>query len=125
MSNPISSGPVLSLFTAALMTIPGAPSAGAAQASGANQTETDRLNAWFAEKWEEQLDFRPVQRTMLGMPSSEIGDLSLAGDERFLAWQRESVVEMRESFDYELLTPEGADFLGCLRQSVVAGRGGE
>lgn len=101
------SSPARSLAAFALLAVAIAPTAGQAQSPEASQTETARLNAWFAEKWEEQLDFRPAQRTMLGMPSGEIRDMSLAGDERFLSWRRESVAEMRESFDYELLTDEG------------------
>ncbi|MEJ2542222.1 MAG: DUF885 domain-containing protein [Gemmatimonadota bacterium] len=80
---------------------------GVAQVPGDGPTETDRLNAWFAQKWEEQLAFSPIQQTILGMPSGEIDDMSLAAGRRQLEWRRNSVAEMRASFDYDLLSDEG------------------
>jgi uncharacterized protein (DUF885 family) len=79
-----------------------APSAGV-------QSETARLNEWFAARWDEQLDFSPIQKTVLGMKedNDEIDDFSEAAADRQLAWLRRATAEMKSSFDYERLTPEG------------------
>src|SRR5688500_10971754 len=68
--------------------------------------ETARLNAWFEKKYEEQLGFSPIQQTFLGRKSAAIDDMSIAGQDRQLAWQRASVAEMKKTFDYAKLTPE-------------------
>ncbi|MDZ7629191.1 MAG: DUF885 domain-containing protein [Parvularculaceae bacterium] len=70
--------------------------------------ETDRLNAWFDVKFEEQLGFSPIQRTFLGDKKDydKIDDLSEAAQDRQLAWQRAAADEMKTSFDYAKLTPE-------------------
>ena len=79
-----------------------APSAGA-------QSETARLNEWFAARWDEQLDFSPIQKTVLGMKddNDEIDDFSEAAADRQLAWLRRATAEMKATFDYERLTPDG------------------
>jgi uncharacterized protein (DUF885 family) len=68
--------------------------------------ETSRLNAWFEVKYKEQLAFSPIQQTFLGQKSAEIDDMSIAAQDKQLAWQRASVAELRKSFDYAKLTPE-------------------
>jgi uncharacterized protein (DUF885 family) len=68
--------------------------------------ETARLNAWFEAKYKEQLAFSPIQQTFLGQKSAEIDDMSIAAQDKQLAWQRASVAEMRKSFDYAKLSPE-------------------
>jgi len=90
-------GVALSIF--ALMT----PQAQAPQAGD----ETTRLNAWFEAKFKEQLAFSPIQQTFLGQASSEIDDMSIAAQDKQLAWQRAAAAEMRKSFDYAKLSPEG------------------
>lgn len=70
--------------------------------------ESDRLNQWFDVKYEEQLNFSPIQRTFLGEKKDydKIDDLSEAGVDEQLAWGRASVDEMKASFDYAKLSPE-------------------
>ena len=68
--------------------------------------ETARINAWFEKKFEEQLAFSPMQQTFLGRKSGGIDDMSIAGQDKVVAWQRASVDEMRKSFDYAKLNPE-------------------
>jgi uncharacterized protein (DUF885 family) len=68
--------------------------------------ETARLNAWFEKKFEEQLAFSPIQQTFLGRKTADIDDMSIAAQDKVLAWQRASVAEMRKSFDYARLSPE-------------------
>jgi uncharacterized protein (DUF885 family) len=89
---------------ALLMLSLGAPQAQApAQPAG---DETARINAWFEAKFKEQLAFSPIQQTFLGQKASGIDDLSIAAQDKQLAWQRASAAEMRKSFDYAKLTPE-------------------
>ena len=68
--------------------------------------ETARINAWFEKKFEEQLAFSPIRQTFLGRKSGAIDDMSNAGRDKVIAWQRASVAEMRKSFDYAKLSPE-------------------
>jgi uncharacterized protein (DUF885 family) len=68
--------------------------------------ETARINAWFEKKFEEQLAFSPIRQTFLGRKSGAIDDMSIAGQDKVVAWQRASVAEMRKSFDYAKLSPE-------------------
>ena len=73
------------------------------------QTETTRLNEWFAARWEEQLDFSPIQKTVLGLKEDhdKIDDFSEAAADQQLAWLRRATAEMKSTFDYNRLTPEG------------------
>lgn len=72
------------------------------------ETETARLDEWFEARWEEQLDFSPIQKTFLGRKDDydRIDDLSEAADDEQLAWRRRTTAEMKERFDYNLLTDE-------------------
>jgi uncharacterized protein (DUF885 family) len=79
-----------------------------AAAPDVTQAETARLNEWFAARWEEQLDFSPIQKTFLGRKDDydKIDDLSERAEDEQLAWRRRTTAEMKESFDYDLLTDE-------------------
>ncbi len=81
--------------------------AGAPQ-SAENKAETARLNDWFAARWEEELDFSPIRKTILGRKDDydRIDDLSERSDDEQLAWRRRTTAELQESFDYERLTDE-------------------
>ncbi len=90
-----------------------APSADAAARQGAAATdavarETARLQEWFAARWEEQLEFSPIQATFLGRKDNydRIDDMSEAAEDAQLEWRRRTTAEMQESFDYDLLTDE-------------------
>jgi uncharacterized protein (DUF885 family) len=81
------------------------------RAASARETEaeTARINEWFAERWEEQLDFSPIQKTFLGRKDDDydkIDDLSERAEDEQLEWRRRTTAEMKESFDYDRLTPE-------------------
>ena len=69
-------------------------------------SETEKLNAWFEEKYEEELQFSPIGMTFLGRKDryDEIDDLSEAAENEVLAWKAASVEEMKTSFDYEALS---------------------
>ncbi|MCI5043445.1 MAG: DUF885 domain-containing protein [Aquisalinus sp.] len=72
------------------------------------EAETARLNAWFEEKFEEQLAFSPIQQTFLGRKTDydKIDQFSREAADEQLAWQRQSVADMNATFDYDQLTPE-------------------
>ncbi|HET7410350.1 MAG TPA: DUF885 family protein, partial [Paracoccaceae bacterium] len=76
----------------------------AATRAGAT-AEDARLNAWFEKKWEEQLEFSPIQATFLGRKDNygELDDLSREAAKKQLAWRAAAVEEMQSSFDYEAL----------------------
>ncbi|MEL7453812.1 MAG: DUF885 domain-containing protein, partial [Pseudomonadota bacterium] len=70
--------------------------------------ETDRINAWFDAKFEEQLAFSPIQQTFLGRDTNldQIDDFSVEAEDAQLAWARASVEELKANFNYDALTPE-------------------
>lgn len=72
-------------------------------------SETERLNAWLDEQYEEQLDFSPQTRSVLGDRTDydRLNDQTLAAAERNLQWLRDSVATMQADFDYEALTDDG------------------
>lgn len=71
------------------------------------EAETARLNEWFEARWEEFLDFSPMQKSMLGLKedNDKIDDMSEAAADAKLNWMRNSVAEMQTSFNYDRLTP--------------------
>ncbi len=81
---------------------------GPASPEDAAARETERLHQWFAARWEEQLDFSPIQKTFLGRKDdyARIDDLSEAAEDRQLDWRRRTTAELQQSFDYDLLTDE-------------------
>ncbi|NWG92364.1 MAG: DUF885 family protein, partial [Parvularculaceae bacterium] len=70
--------------------------------------ESDRVNQWFDAKYEEQLDFSPIQRTFLGEKKDydKIDDLSEAGEDAQLQWARAAAAELKSNFDYDKLSLE-------------------
>ncbi|MEX0706835.1 MAG: DUF885 domain-containing protein [Woeseia sp.] len=76
--------------------------------SAENKAETARLNEWFAARWEEELDFSPIRKTILGRKDDydRVDDFSERSDDEQLAWRRRTTAELQESFDYERLTDE-------------------
>ena len=86
-----------------------APSTGAETGTATSeQSETERLNAWFDEKYEEQLMMSPIQLTFLGRKDryGEIDDMSYEAAQERVDWQMDTVEEMESSFDYDKLSPE-------------------
>ncbi len=84
------------------------PEVTAAPAAEAVAAETARINEWFEARWEEQLDFSPITKTFLGRKDDydKIDDASEAAEEAQLEWRRQTVADLKENFDYNLLTPE-------------------
>ena len=81
----------------------------AARHAQAVAEETEKLNAWFAEKWTEELDFAPLQKTYLGIKDadqSKLDPMTESAADKYLAWREATVAEMKERFDYDTLTPD-------------------
>ena len=74
----------------------------------ATQSESERLSAWFEDRYEEQLQFSPVQLTLIGRKDryDEIDDLSEEAEDRQLEWRRKTVETMEREFDYDALTSD-------------------
>ena len=72
------------------------------------QAESARLNTWFDARYEEQLQFSPIQLTFLGRKElyDQIDDMSEAATRKQLEWLEASVREMESQFDYRKLDPE-------------------
>ncbi|SVC94236.1 uncharacterized protein METZ01_LOCUS347090, partial [marine metagenome] len=63
-------------------------------------TEIVRLNLWFDQKFEEQLDFSPEFRTRLGDKTDydRFNDYTAAQQDKVLQWRRDSVAELESEF---------------------------
>ena len=72
------------------------------------QAETDRINVWFDEKFEENLKFSPISQTFLGRDTDQdkIDDFSIEAQDEQLDWIRAANAEMQATFDYDKLTGE-------------------
>lgn len=84
------------------------PSAQEVSEEEASAAESARLNSWLDEQFQQHLDFSPQWKTRLGDKSDydQLDDVSEEAARELLEWRRNSVAQMRSSFDYELLSDE-------------------
>ncbi len=70
--------------------------------------ESERLNVWFNEKYEEDLLRSPIRLTFLGRPErqGEIDDMSEAAADENLAITKANLAELKSSFDYNTLNSD-------------------
>jgi len=70
--------------------------------------QSKELNEWFDAKYEEKLQTSPLQLTMLGRKDryDQIDDMSIKAEENQFQWYEATVKELKETFDYESLSPE-------------------
>ncbi|KAA9134110.1 DUF885 domain-containing protein [Marinihelvus fidelis] len=70
-------------------------------------SETERLNAWFDERYEEQLQRSPFMLTFLGRKEryDELDDYSIEAVQDEVAWLQGTVEELGANFDYDALSP--------------------
>jgi len=86
----------------------------------------EALNAWFEEKYEEQVARSPEAQTFLGRDTNQdrFDDYTASGDAADLKWFREAAAEMQANFDYDSLDEETKTsydlFLFMLAQSEAA-----
>ena len=80
------------------------PAPTASQASAAADLS---LNQWFDARYEEELQFSPIQLSFLGRKerNHELGSFSYAAFTEELAWKKQTVEELRRLYDYDSLTP--------------------
>ena len=100
---------ILALSVALALSAPVlAQTARPAVASEVAQSESERLNAWFAEKYEEELRFSPLMLTFLGRKdlNDRLDDMSEQAQDERLAWRRATVEEMEANFDRDALDDE-------------------
>lgn len=71
-------------------------------------SETERLNVWFDERYEESLFMSPQTLTRLGRKElyDQINDASEEAAEERLQWRAQTVAELRDNFDYDALTQD-------------------
>jgi uncharacterized protein (DUF885 family) len=83
----------------------------AEQAGASADAETERLNAWLDERFEEQLQFSPINLTILGRKDryDEIDDISEQAARDRAAWGMSTVEQMKAQFDRESLSTAGKE----------------
>ena len=71
-------------------------------------SESERLNEWFAAKYEEQLQSSPIMLTFLGRKEKydQINDMTEAFEKKQLAWQARTVEDLKTNFNYDKLSAE-------------------
>ncbi|SIO16409.1 DUF885 domain-containing protein [Algoriphagus halophilus] len=70
--------------------------------------QSEEINAWFDEEYEELLQMSPLQLTAQGRKDhySEIDDMSEEAEKKTLEWLKKSVEEMHEQFSFDQLNKE-------------------
>lgn len=87
----------------------GAPGAESLETLQTKKSESERLNEWFAVKYEEKLQMSPMSMTMLfGRKDKydQIDDATEAGEDRQLVWLGKTVAKLKSEFNYDALEPE-------------------
>lgn len=71
-------------------------------------TESEKLNKWFDEKYEESVLMSPMTLTRLGRKEKydEFDDFSEAAEDKQLAWQAQTVTDLKNNFRYNALTED-------------------
>lgn len=71
-------------------------------------SETEKLNTWLDEQYEEELRFSPIGLSRLGRKElyGQIDDYSEEGERKILAWRKRNLEQLRQ-FDYSALTDKG------------------
>ncbi|MCZ6458147.1 MAG: DUF885 domain-containing protein, partial [Gammaproteobacteria bacterium] len=86
------------------------PASASAQTTATEDSvsESERLNEWFAVKFEERLQMSPSWLTRLGRKDryDEYDEQTEAEADRQLAWHGETVAELRSQFAYDALDAE-------------------
>lgn len=72
-------------------------------------SETAKLNTWLDAQFEDYLDFSPMAKSRLGIKEDydQLDDVSEAAADKQLDWRRQSVEEMKATFDRDKLDDEG------------------
>ena len=83
-------------------------SAGAVAVGDVPISESERLNVWLDQRYEEELLFSPIGLTRLGRKTlyNQIDDFSEAAELAQYRWREKTVEQLRREFDYEQLSSE-------------------
>lgn len=75
------------------------------------QATTEALNAWLDERYEEMLQFSPMELTMLGRKDlyDQIDEVTEQAVRDQTAWQVKTVEQMKAQFDYNALSDIGKE----------------
>src|SRR5690606_17541712 len=101
-------GRTLALSLALALAAPAVFAQQAQTAAETAQSESQRLNAWFEQKYEEELRFSPIRLTFLGRKElyDRLDDMSEQAMDQQLAWHKATVAEMESKFDRDALDDE-------------------
>lgn len=79
-----------------------------AKSAELSMSESEKLNQWFATKYQQQLGNNPMMLTFLGKKEKydQFNLLSRAEAVEQLEWQKASAKELKENFDYDKLDAE-------------------
>ena len=85
--------------------------AGEAGMTASPDAETARLNVWLDERFEEQLQFSPMNLTVLGRKDryDEVDDISDQAARDQAAWRMSTVEQMKAQFDRNSLSTAGKE----------------
>ncbi|REL29972.1 DUF885 domain-containing protein [Thalassotalea euphylliae] len=74
-------------------------------------TESEKLNIWFDEKYEQQLQMNPLMMTFLGRKDryDEFNAMTREEEQALLDWQAASVNELKGKFNYEKLDDDAKE----------------
>lgn len=70
--------------------------------------QSEAINTWLDEKYEEELQQSPITLTFLGRKDQydKLDDMSEEAEEKQLAWMASTVEELKTTFDYENLNAD-------------------
>ena len=72
------------------------------------KSQTEKINEWFEDQYEQELLMSPIGLTFQGRKEryGEIDDMSEAAEAEQLAWKKKSVETMKATFDYNQLSDD-------------------
>ena len=90
-------------------------------------SESERLNEWFAVKYEEDLQMSPMMLTFLGRKDKydQVDDMTEAAEKKRLDWQAQTVAELKSQFDFEKLDDEAKTSYGIWIQQYEQALAGQ
>ncbi|WP_289031668.1 DUF885 domain-containing protein [uncultured Paraglaciecola sp.] len=98
----------LSIIILLLITSCEQPAPENAEVAQVKMTESERLNQWFDEKYQESILRSPITLTRLGRKEryDEFDDFSEAAEDIQLEWQAQTVTDLKNNFNYNALTED-------------------
>jgi len=71
-------------------------------------SESEQLNQWFADRYNDELSRSPITLTMLGCRdlNDQIDDFSETAEQELLQWRENTVNDLQANFDYKALSDD-------------------